>query len=147
MEIPRDSHSEWSNSEKEGEIVYDVPLVKVFITLLSPTHCNPMDCSLCPCNPPGKNTGVDSHALLQGIFLTQGSNSGLQHCRQILYCLSHQRSLICLICRILKKKKKRYKGTYLKNRKRLRDLENELMVARGKAQSGTLGWSCTYCCV
>ena len=27
-----------------------------------------------------------------GIFLTQGSNLGLLHCRQILYCLSHQGS-------------------------------------------------------
>ena len=40
----------------------------------------------------GKNTGVGCHALLQGIFPTQGSNSGLPHCRQILYCLSHQES-------------------------------------------------------
>ena len=32
------------------------------------------------------------HALLQGIFLTQRSNPGLPHCRQILYQLSHQRS-------------------------------------------------------
>ena len=30
------------------------------------------------------------HFLLQGIFLTQGSNLGLLHCRQILYCLSSQ---------------------------------------------------------
>ena len=29
---------------------------------------------LCPWNFPGKNTGVDCHFLLQGIFLTQGSN-------------------------------------------------------------------------
>ena len=33
---------------------------------------------------PGKNTGVGFHALLQGIFLTQGLNPGLHHCRQIL---------------------------------------------------------------
>ena len=32
-----------------------------------------------------KNTGVGSHSLLQGIFLTQGSNQGLLHCREILY--------------------------------------------------------------
>ena len=31
--------------------------------------------------------------LLQGIFPTQGSNPSLPHCRQILYQLSHQRSL------------------------------------------------------
>ena len=32
------------------------------------------------------------HSLLQRIFSTQGSNAGLPHCRQILYCLSHQGS-------------------------------------------------------
>ena len=32
------------------------------------------------------------HFLLQGIFPTQGSNSGFLHCRQILYCLGHQGS-------------------------------------------------------
>ena len=30
------------------------------------------------------------HFLLQGIFPTQGSNPGLQHCRKTLYHLSHQ---------------------------------------------------------
>ena len=39
---------------------------------------------------PGKNTGVGGHALFQGIFLTQGSNPRLLHCRQIRYDLSHQ---------------------------------------------------------
>ena len=34
---------------------------------------------------PRKNIGVCCHFLLQGIFLTQGSNLGLLHCRQILY--------------------------------------------------------------
>ena len=48
---------------------------------------------------PGKNTGVGCHAPLQGIFLTQGSNPGLLHCRQILHHLSHQGSLI--ICSTL----------------------------------------------
>ena len=33
-----------------------------------------------------ENTGVSSDSLLQGIFPIQGSNSGLMHCRQILYC-------------------------------------------------------------
>ena len=32
------------------------------------------------------------HFLLQGIFPNQGSNLGLPHCGQIIYCLSHQRS-------------------------------------------------------
>ena len=37
-----------------------------------------------------QDTGVGCHALLQGIFLIQGSNLRLPHCRQILYRLSHQ---------------------------------------------------------
>ena len=60
------------------------------------TFCKPMDCS-----PPGssvhgdspcKKTGVGCHALLQGVFPTQGLNPGLLHCRQILYHLSHEGS-------------------------------------------------------
>ena len=45
--------------------------------------------------PPGKpkNTGVGSLSLLQRIFLTQESNWGFLHCRQILYQLSYQESL------------------------------------------------------
>ena len=39
-----------------------------------------------------KNAGVGSLSLLQGIFLTQESNQGPLHCRQILYQLSYQRS-------------------------------------------------------
>ena len=47
-----------------------------------------------PAEPQGKpkNTGVGSLSLLQGIFLTQESNQGLLHCRQILYQLSYQGS-------------------------------------------------------
>ena len=48
-----------------------------------------------PIEPQGKpkNTGVGSLSLLQRIFPTQQLNSGLLHCRQILYQLSHQGSL------------------------------------------------------
>ena len=45
----------------------------------------------------GKNTGVCSRSLLQGIFLTQGLKLGLLHCKQILYHLSHQISALILI--------------------------------------------------
>ena len=45
------------------------------------TPCDPMDCSLCLWDFQGKNTGVGCHFALQGIFLTQGSNVGLPHCR------------------------------------------------------------------
>ena len=48
--------------------------------------------TLRPHDSPGKNTGVGCHALLQGIFPTQGSNWGLLHCRRILYQLSYQGS-------------------------------------------------------
>ena len=56
---------------------------------------------LIPWDSPGKNTGVGCHFLLRGIFLTQGSNPGLPHCRWILY----QRSLYwatreALICTV-----------------------------------------------
>ena len=43
-------------------------------------------------NSPDQNTGMGSLSLLQGIFPTQGSNWCLQHCRQILYQLSHKAS-------------------------------------------------------
>ena len=41
-----------------------------------------------PWNSPGQNTVVGSLSFLQGIFPSQGSNSGLPHCRRILYHLS-----------------------------------------------------------
>ena len=51
-----------------------------------PTLCDPMDCSLLASSVrgilPGKNTGVDCHALLQRIFPTQGLNL-------CLLCLLH----------------------------------------------------------
>ena len=57
-------------------------------TQLCPTLCDPMDYSLPRTSDHGdslgKNTGVGCHALLQGIFPTQGSNPGLPHCRWIL---------------------------------------------------------------
>ena len=50
--------------------VYMFSHVRFFVT--------PMDCKparlICPCESPGKNTGVHCHFLLQGIFLAQGSN-------------------------------------------------------------------------
>ena len=49
--------------------------MKVLVAQLYPPLCDPMDC-----------------ILLQGIFLTQGLNPGLLHCRQVLYYLSHQES-------------------------------------------------------
>ena len=60
---------------------------KVKVAQLCPTLCNPSSW-----NSPGQNTGVGSLSLLQGIIPTQGLNSGLPHCRRILYQLSYQGS-------------------------------------------------------
>ena len=51
---------------------------------------------LCPWDSPGKNAGMSSHSLLQGIFPTHGPNPGLLHHRQILYYRSHQGSSLCV---------------------------------------------------
>ena len=65
--------------------------MKVLVTQWCLTLCDPVDCSspgsLCSWDSPGKNTGVGCHFLLQGIFLTQGLNLGLPHCRQTFYLL------------------------------------------------------------
>ena len=64
-----------------------------------PTLCNPMDCS--PSGSAvhgiflGKNIGVGCHFLLPGMFLTQGLNPCLLHCRWIFYRMSHQGSYVC----------------------------------------------------
>ena len=54
-----------------------------------PTLCDSMTCSPSGSSvhgdSPSSNTGVGCHALLQGIFPTQGLNPGLPCCRQILY--------------------------------------------------------------
>ena len=66
---------------------------------LCPTLSDLVDCSSPGSSvhgdSPGKNTGVCCHSLPQGIFPTQGSNTGLLHFRQILYRLSHHYFLYC----------------------------------------------------
>ena len=71
--------------------------MKVSVAQSCPTLCDPVDCS-----PPGSSDrGIFQARILEpvaisfsrGIFLTQGSNPGLPHHRQVLYCLSHQGSL------------------------------------------------------
>ena len=63
-------------------------------TQLSPTLCDPMDCSWPDSSDhgdsPGKNTGVGCHALLQGIFPIWELNQCLLHCTRILYQVSYQ---------------------------------------------------------
>jgi len=53
---------------------------------------------LCPWDSLGKNTEVGCHALLQGIFPTQGSDPGLPHYRHIIFHLSSQGSPRILEC-------------------------------------------------
>ena len=61
---------------------------------LSPVRlfCDPVDCSppgsCVHGDSPGQRTGVGCHALLQGIFPTQGLNPGLLSCGRVLYRLS-----------------------------------------------------------
>ena len=56
--------------------------------------CDPMDYSLPGVSlhgdSPGKNTEVDCHTLLQGIFPPQGWKPGFSHLRCIFYHLSHE---------------------------------------------------------
>ena len=78
--------SKWEKTD--GALVF---FVKVKVTQLCPTLCDPMDYTV--------------HGILQvrilewvacpffrGIFPTQGSNAGLLHCTRILYQLSHKGS-------------------------------------------------------
>ena len=67
-----------------GDLEKSLSHVQLFVT--------PWSRLLRPWDFPGKITGVGSHSLLQEIFPTQGANPGLLHCRQTLYCLSHQES-------------------------------------------------------
>ena len=67
--------------------------VCILVAQSYPTLCNPTNCSSSGSSvhgiSPGKKTGGGSHSLLQGTFPTQGTNSGLQHCKQLLYHLCH----------------------------------------------------------
>ena len=66
-----------------------------YCLVTKPVFWDPMDCSphrfLCPWDFPGKNTRVDFHFLLQGIFLTQGSHPHLLHRQVDSLALSHRR--------------------------------------------------------
>ena len=60
-------------------------------TLYNPIDGNPSGFSVHR-DSLGKDTGVGCHALLLGIFPTQGLNPGPPYCRRILYHLSHKLS-------------------------------------------------------
>ena len=71
-------------------------VAQLSLTLGDPMDCSPPDSSVHG-DYPGKTTRVGCHALLQGIFPTQGLNPGVPHCRQILYQLSHQGSPVSIL--------------------------------------------------
>ena len=79
-------HRNQFKEQKKKSVTYLVMSNSLWPYGLYPTRL------LCLWNSPGKNTGVGCHVFLQGIFLIQGMNPGLLHCRQILYHLSHQGS-------------------------------------------------------
>ena len=58
--------------------------VQLFLTLWTAARQSGGLCLLCPWDSPDKNAGVGCQALLQGIFLTQGSDPWFLHCRQNL---------------------------------------------------------------
>ena len=66
---------DWNGNSGKRIFVFSV-LLKLFIT-----HIYKL---LRPWDSPSKSTGVGYHFLRQGIFLTQGSNPSLPHCRQTL---------------------------------------------------------------
>ena len=57
----------------------------------------------------GKEAAFSTVSLLQGIFLNQGSNPGLLHCRQILYHLSQQGSPVNLLINLKKERESTFK--------------------------------------
>ena len=63
--------------------------VQCIVAQSCPALCNLMDRGTWQAqvhgDSPGNNAGVGCHALLQGIFPTQGLNPGLPYYRQILY--------------------------------------------------------------
>ena len=89
--VNKDNVKEWNVQMLSFERVL------CFVTQLCPTLCDPMDCSppgsSVHGDSPGKNTGVGYHALLQGIFPTQGSNPGLLNCRQTLWAWATREAL------------------------------------------------------
>ena len=78
-------------SEQKG--AYGSKCLRIQVQGLLPTRL------LCPWGSPGKNAGVGCHALLQGIFPTQGLNPCLPcllHWQEDSYPLCHQGSLLKL---------------------------------------------------
>ena len=57
-----------------------IKVLQSYSTLYNPVDCSPPGSSVHGASP-GKNTGVGCHFILQRIFLTQGWNPHLLHCK------------------------------------------------------------------
>ena len=67
--------------------IYTVEYCCCLVSKSCLTLCDAMEPTrlLCLWDSPGKNTGVGCCFFFQGIFLIQGPNPSLLHCRWILY--------------------------------------------------------------
>ena len=70
-----------------AELVLVTSHVRPFVTPWTISHQAPLSMEF---------SRQEYYSLFQGIFLTQGSNWGLLHCRWMLSCLSHQGSKMVL---------------------------------------------------
>ena len=92
---PCSEHALWRGASQTCSLPVNPSKVKVSVTQSCLALCHPVDGS-----PPGSSVHGMLQAgtlewccfFLQRILPTQGSNPGLLHCRQILYCLSYMGS-------------------------------------------------------
>ena len=76
--------------------------------------------------------GMGCHSLLQGIFLTQGSNLGLLHCKQTLY--HHREAVASLVTQMVK-------NPHAMQETRVQSLDWEVpLEKRISTQSSILAW-------
>ena len=64
----------WCKRERNGVLRYNMLIVAAPALSRVWLCVTPWTRLLCPWDSPGKNTGVGCHLLLQGVFMTQGSN-------------------------------------------------------------------------
>ena len=121
------------------------------------TLCDPMDCSppgsSVQGDSPGKNTRVDCHFLLQGIFPTQGSNPcllGLLHLvgrffntvplgKFIILSEASQRKTNIICYRLYAESKKNNTIELIYKTETDSELQNELMVTMGRTEENRMG--------
>ena len=90
---PQRLYSPWNSPDQNTGVGSLSILQWIFLTQGSSPTLQAKSLAAEPAGKP-KNTGVGSLSLLQWIFPTQESNSGLPHCRQILYQLTYQQNKI-----------------------------------------------------